>query len=214
MSSTKPYVLGLREGVPLEAALVDSPDELQGDQVRELLAHLSQWRLLTRDMARLIVALRSDLPRLLEDPSREAGVVTVLNNMETLLPEVSNAPHTRLADFLAGLPVVVGTRASGGDIQSGAVSLLTFHQAKGLEFTSVFLIGLADGVFPDFRSENRPRALEEERRLFYVGLTRTRRDVFLTFASSRRAMTGRVLQCEISRFVEEIPDRLLTPIYC
>ena len=203
---------GLREGVALEAALVDSPDELQGDQVREMLAHLSQWRLLTRDMARLIVALRSDLPRLLEDPSREAGVVTVLNNMETLLPEVSNAPHTRLADFLAGLPVVVGTRASGGDIQSGAVSLLTFHQAKGLEFTSVFLIGLADGVFPDFRSENRPRALEEERRLFYVGLTRTRRDVFLTFASSRRAMTGRVLQCEVSRFVEEIPERLLTPI--
>ena len=75
---------------------------------------------------------------------------------------------------------------------------------------SVFLIGLADGVFPDFRSEQRPRALEEERRLFYVGLTRTRRDIFLIFARSRRATTGRVMSCEQSRFIEEIPEHLLT----
>ena len=203
---------GLREGVPLEVALADTPDAARGDQIRELLAHLSQWRLLSRDTGRLITSLSNDLPRLLEDSDRAAGVLTVLQAMETLLREVSNATHTRLADFLAGLPVVVGTRAHGGTNQSGAVSILTFHQAKGLEFTSVFLIGLADGVFPDFRSATRARALEEERRLFYVGLTRTRRDVFLTFARSRRAMTGRTILCEESRFIEEIPGHLLTYI--
>ena len=203
---------GLREGLALEEALAESPDGLHGDQVRELLTHLSQWRLITRDTARLIGALRNDLPLLLEDLGREAAVVGVLDTMETLLPEVSNAPHTRLADFLSGLPVVVGTRAHGENFVNGAVSILTLHQAKGLEFTSVFLIGLADGVFPDFRSEKRPRSLEEERRLFYVGLTRTRRDVFLTFADTRRSTTGRVIDCEQSRFIEEIPDRLLTYI--
>ena len=179
---------GLRKGLPLEAALADfTPDGEQGDQVRELLAYLSQWRLLSRDTWRLIASLSNDLPGLFEDSDRAFGALTVLQTMETLLPEVSNAPHTRLADFLAGLPVVVGTRSHGEIVESGAISLLTFHQAKGLEFTSVFLVGLADGVFPDFRSEKQPRTLEEERRLFYVGLTRTRRDVFLTYPRSRRA---------------------------
>ncbi len=201
---------GLRKGLPLEAALADTPDGEQGDQVRELLAYLSQWRLLSRDTWRLIASLSNDLPGLFEDSDRAFGALTVLQTMETLLPEVSIAPHTRLADFLAGLPVVVGTRSHGEIVESGAISLLTFHQAKGLEFTSVFLVGLADGVFPDFRSEKQPRTLEEERRLFYVGLTRTRRDVFLTYPRSRRATTGRVLDCKQSRFIEEIPKHLLT----
>ena len=141
---------GLREGLALEEALADSPDGLLGDQVRELLAHLSQWRLLTRDTAKLIEALRNDLPRLLEDPSRKAAVGTILETMETLLREVSNAPHTRLADFLAGLPVVVGTRARGVNTESGAVSILTFHQAKGLEFTCVFSDRFSGWSLPGF----------------------------------------------------------------
>lgn len=201
---------GLREGLALEEALADTPEGLQGDQVRRFLAHLSQWRLLSRDTARLILALRNDLPRLLEDPSSETRVVMILDKMEGLLHEVSNSRHTRLADFLAGLPVVVGTRARGRSGRGGAVSILTFHQAKGLEFTSVFLIGLTDGVFPDFRSAKSVRALEEERRLFYVGLTRTRRDVFLTLARSRQTTTGRIIECDGSRFVEEIPEGLVT----
>ena len=203
---------GLREGLTLEAALADTPDGAQGDQVRELLAKLSQWRLLTRDTGRLIIALNNDLPRLLEDPDRKSGLLTVIGTMETLLREVSNAPHTRLADFLVGLPVVVSTRTHDGAPERGAVSILTFHQAKGLEFTSVFLTGLVDGVFPDFRSAKRARALEEERRLFYVGLTRTRHDVSLSFSRSRRATTGRMIPCERSRFIGEIPDHLLTYI--
>ena len=201
---------GLREGLALEAALADTSDGFEGEQLRLILANLSQWRLLMRDTARLIQALRADVPPLLEDPQRKDGILEVLETMETVLPKVSNSPHTRLADFLTGLPVVVGVRAQDGTLESDAVSLLTFHQAKGLEFKSVFLMGLEDGVFPDFRSINSSRSLEEERRLFYVGLTRTRRDAFLTFAHSRRATTGRILSCEQSRFIDEIPEHLLT----
>ena len=78
------YAPGLREGLALEEALADVPDGEQGDLVRELLSHLSQWRLLTRDTGRLVGALRSNLPELLEDPSRKIGILTVLDNMETL----------------------------------------------------------------------------------------------------------------------------------
>ena len=201
---------GLREGLPLEAALADTPDGEQGEQVRELLACLSQWRLLSRDTGRLIASLSNDLPGLFEDSDKASGALTVLRTMESLLREVSNAPHTRLADFLAGLPVVVATSVHQETVESGAVSMLTLHQAKGLEFTSVFLIGLVDGVIPDFRSAKSDRTLEEERRLFYVGLTRTRRDIFLTFADTRRATNGRIVPCEESRFIEEIPEALLT----
>ena len=203
---------GLREGLPLEAALADTPDGEQGDQVRELLACLSQWRLLSRDTGRLIASLSNDLPSLFEDSDKASGALMVLRTMETLLREVSNAPHTRLADFLAGLPVVAATNAHQETVESGAVSLLTLHQAKGLEFTSVFLIGLVDGIIPDFRSAKKDRALEEERRLFYVGLTRTRRDIFLTYADTRRATNGRIVSCEQSRFIEEIPEALLTHV--
>ena len=156
---------GLRKGLPLEAALADTPDGEQGDQVRELLACLSQWRLLSRDTGRLIASLRNDLPNLFEDSDKASGALMVLRTMETLLREVSNAPHTRLADFLIGLPVVVATNAHQETVETGAVSLLTLHQAKGLEFTSVFLIGLVDGIIPDFRSAKKDRTLEEERRL-------------------------------------------------
>ena len=201
---------GLRAGLPLEVALADTAVELEGDQLRLMLENISRWRLLMRDTARLIQALRADVPPLLEDTQREEGIVEVLETMETVLPEVSNSPHTRLPDFLSGLPVVVGVRSRDGTLMSDAVSLLTFHQAKGLEFKSVFLMGLEDGVFPDFRSINSSRTLEEERRLFYVGLTRTRRDAFLTYARSRRATTGRTISCEQSRFIEEIPEHILT----
>ena len=200
---------GLREGLPLETALAEIPDEMKGNQIRELLGKTSQWRLLARDTSMLIGSLRNDLPGLVEDSDKEHGMEWALTTMESLLHETSNTPHTRLTDFLASLPVIVGARSA---TPGGAVSVLTFHQAKGLEFTSVFLVGIADGVFPDFRSTDSTRSLEEERRLFYVGLTRTKRDVFLTLPLSRRTAAGRVVPSSRSRFVNEIPSQLLTQL--
>ncbi|HHX01674.1 MAG TPA: DNA helicase PcrA [Firmicutes bacterium] len=94
------------------------------------------------------------------------------------------------------------------DQEADAVSLMTLHAAKGLEFPVVFLVGMEDGVFPSARSIWEPGQLEEERRLAYVGLTRAKEQVYLTCAY-RRTLFGNTSENPISMFVKEIPDSLL-----
>ncbi|MCA1594859.1 MAG: exodeoxyribonuclease V subunit gamma, partial [Chloroflexi bacterium] len=90
---------------------------------------------------------------------------------------------------------------------ANAVTLMTLHSAKGLEFPVVFLVGLEDGLFPSQRSMDRQETLEEERRLCYVGLTRAREKLYLSHANSRMVagVTGR---CRPSRFLNEMKDHL------
>jgi DNA helicase-2/ATP-dependent DNA helicase PcrA len=90
---------------------------------------------------------------------------------------------------------------------ASAVTLMTIHNAKGLEFPVVFITGLEDGVFPHMRSLGEPAELEEERRLCYVGLTRAQRRLYLTRASSRNLWGGNHFNSP-SRFLGEIPDHL------
>ena len=85
---------------------------------------------------------------------------------------------------------------------------MTLHSAKGLEFPTVFLIGMEEGIFPHFRALNSPDEMEEERRLCYVGITRAQRNVFLTRAQSRM-IYGEVQVNRPSRFLSEIPESLL-----
>jgi DNA helicase II / ATP-dependent DNA helicase PcrA len=91
------------------------------------------------------------------------------------------------------------------DPDANAVTLMTLHTAKGLEFPVVVISGLEDGLFPLARSYDEPAALEEERRLFYVGITRAERKVYLTHARARRRMGERV-QCMPSSFLRPIRD--------
>jgi DNA helicase-2/ATP-dependent DNA helicase PcrA len=93
----------------------------------------------------------------------------------------------------------------GGD---DAVVLMTLHSAKGLEFPVVFLSGLEEGVFPHARSMQSDTEMEEERRLAYVGITRAKEELFLTFAS-RRTIFGTTQVNQLSRFVREVPQELL-----
>lgn len=92
--------------------------------------------------------------------------------------------------------------------QSQAVTLMTLHNAKGLEFPNVFIIGMEDGVFPHLRSLGDPEELEEERRLCYVGLTRAERRLYLTSAWTRM-LFGSTSYNPPSRFIKEIPEHLL-----
>ena len=92
--------------------------------------------------------------------------------------------------------------------QSDVVRLMTIHSAKGLEFDYVFVSGMEENLFPSSMSLDSRAAIEEERRLFYVALTRARKQVFLTMALSR-FQYGQRRPCESSRFLEEIPDRYL-----
>jgi DNA helicase-2/ATP-dependent DNA helicase PcrA len=91
------------------------------------------------------------------------------------------------------------------------VQLMTLHSAKGLEFPVLFLCGLEDGLFPHQRSLNDADGLEEERRLCYVGLTRARQDLILTYAEQRR-LHGVDSLSTPSRFLREIPQELLEEI--
>ncbi|MBD2384352.1 DNA helicase PcrA [Cylindrospermum sp. FACHB-282] len=89
------------------------------------------------------------------------------------------------------------------------VSLMTLHASKGLEFPVVFLVGLEQGLFPNYRSINDPASLEEERRLCYVGITRAQERLFLSHARERRLYGSREPAMR-SQFLDELPEELLT----
>jgi len=93
------------------------------------------------------------------------------------------------------------------DEKGDAVTLITLHQAKGLEFPVVFIVGVEEGVLPHFRSLPDPGQMEEERRLCYVGITRAKEKVYLVYAL-RRALMGSVAHNPPSRFLEDIPSHL------
>jgi DNA helicase-2/ATP-dependent DNA helicase PcrA len=142
-----------------------------------------------------------------EDPSPEAEAR--LGNLEELVSAAADA-HERgetLADFLDHAALV--SDADGVD-EAAQVSLLTIHNAKGLEFPVVFLAGLEEGLFPHSRSRESEADLEEERRLCYVGMTRAERRLYLSWARLRRRFGGTPPEPSApSRFLEEIPRQLV-----
>jgi len=91
--------------------------------------------------------------------------------------------------------------------KKNAVLLMTLHAAKGLEFDSVFMIGMEEGLFPHSRSLLDTSELEEERRLCYVGMTRAKKRLFLSYAN-RRLYFGQRSANQVSRFVTELPEHL------
>jgi len=118
-------------------------------------------------------------------------------------------PEGTLADFLEQVSLV--GEQDEYDEESGSVTLMTLHNAKGLEFPVVFIIGLEDGVFPHYRSMGDQAELEEERRLMYVGVTRARERLYLTHAWSR-TLFGTSSYNPPSRFLGEIPSELVRAI--
>lgn len=111
-----------------------------------------------------------------------------------------------LAVFLAHAALESGERQAGAG--EDALQLMTVHAAKGLEFQAVFLTGLEEGLFPHDRSAQDPRALEEERRLMYVAITRARTRLYITH-SAVRMLHGQTRYAIPSRFLREIPANLL-----
>lgn len=118
-----------------------------------------------------------------------------------------NTPDGSLEDFIAQT-ALLRARADGGD-QVPMITLMTLHSAKGLEFPVVYLTALEEGILPHARSASDERALEEERRLMYVGMTRAQRRLTLSFSRSRAVGgTGGFGRSLPSRFLSEIPDEL------
>ena len=98
-----------------------------------------------------------------------------------------------------------------GDDFEDCVQLMTIHSAKGLEFKLVFLVGMEEGLFPSQQSVDDVARLEEERRLCYVGMTRAMKQLYLTYAESRR-LYGRESYPRPSRFLREIPAELIQEV--
>ncbi|MEU2853531.1 DNA helicase PcrA [Streptomyces syringium] len=118
--------------------------------------------------------------------------------------EGAESPGT-LAEFLEKVALVADSDQIP-DEDTGVITLMTLHTAKGLEFPCVFLTGMEDGVFPHMRALGQTKELEEERRLAYVGITRARERLYLTRASMRSAW-GQPAYNPPSRFLEEIPEQ-------
>ena len=111
-----------------------------------------------------------------------------------------------LAEFLEDVALATDLDKDTGD--DDRVALMTIHLAKGLEFPHVFIVGLEEDLFPSAMSLNTRSELEEERRLFYVALTRAEHQAYLTYAQSRYRW-GKLVDSEPSRFIEEIDDQYL-----
>ncbi|TGG91580.1 MAG: AAA family ATPase [Aphanocapsa feldmannii 277cV] len=112
-----------------------------------------------------------------------------------------------LEGFLAS--AALASDADDKDTKADRVILMTLHASKGLEFPVVFLVGLEQGLFPGFRSLQDPAALEEERRLCYVGITRAQERLFLSHACERRLWGGRREPAVPSIFLSELPEDLI-----
>ena len=114
--------------------------------------------------------------------------------------------ENKLSDFLEG--ITLSSDIDNMEETDDSVTLMTLHSAKGLEFPVVFLVGMEEGIFPGYKSISEPKELEEERRLCYVGITRAKKNLFLT-CSKQRTIFGSTSCNPISRFLKEIPEELL-----
>ena len=119
-------------------------------------------------------------------------------------------PEGTLVEFLENVALVADADSiPEGEDHGGVVTLMTLHTAKGLEFPTVFLTGMEEGIFPHSRSLGEARELEEERRLAYVGITRARQRLYLS-RSLTRSSWGSPAANPQSRFLDEIPEHNLT----
>ena len=125
---------------------------------------------------------------------------------ETVIDEGGELGLTPLDHFLQRAMLVTDFDRQSAD--ADAVTLMTLHNAKGLEFPLVFITGLEEGLFPLSRAHDAPNELEEERRLFYVGITRAKRKLFLSHARSRRR-NGETMPSVPSSFLRAIPEALV-----
>ena len=196
------------------AAGAVASDELNGRAANAVLAFMSLIEKMSRDTANI------DMPEQVDHVIYSSGLIEFFKKdkgekgetrVENLLELVSAAKSfvadpaeemSPLAEFLSHAALEAGEGQA--DAWEDCVQLMTMHSAKGLEFPLVFLSGLEDGLFPHQRSVADPSGLEEERRLCYVGITRAKQTLYITYAEQRR-LHGMDNFSQPSRFISEIP---------
>lgn len=162
------------------------------------------------------VAKRSGLIKFLKDDQTPEGISRVeniqelLNSMQGFIDEQRQLEdgNPSLSNFLENIVLSADTQENKNDDNTDKVSLMTIHLSKGLEFPVVHLVGLEENLFPSFMSSSTREELEEERRLFYVAVTRAEKQVFFTYATSR-FQWGKITDCEPSRFLSEVDAKYI-----
>jgi DNA helicase-2/ATP-dependent DNA helicase PcrA len=160
------------------------------------------------------VAKKTGLIQELKKDGTPEGIARI-ENIETLMGGIKDfiegqreidGARGALSEFLEDVALATDLDRDTGD--DDRVALMTIHLAKGLEFPYVFVVGMEEDLFPSAMSLNTRSELEEERRLFYVALTRAEHQAYLTYAQSRYRW-GKLVDSEPSRFIEEIKDEYL-----
>ncbi len=136
-----------------------------------------------------------------DDRERLENVHEFLNSVDEFM---TRTPDGDLSQFLEEVSLL--TDIDQWNDESNRVTLMTLHSSKGLEFPVVFIAGLEDGLFPLYSTLEDQAKLEEERRLFYVGLTRAMNKVYLLYANHRRRLGAEDLYGMVSRFIHEVPE--------
>jgi DNA helicase-2/ATP-dependent DNA helicase PcrA len=161
----------------------------------------------------LLTELYND--KTVEGVSRYENIQELLNGIKEFVEEdvvqeedVDALPIDKsLGTYMQNITLLTGDEKDKDNIDT--VKLMTIHSAKGLEFPVVYVAGMEEGLFPNGQSLFSLEDLEEERRLFYVAITRAERKLFLTYASTRYKF-GSLQYCEPSRFLTEIPENILS----
>jgi DNA helicase-2/ATP-dependent DNA helicase PcrA len=199
---------GLREG------LLALKRENFGTSDSEYLAAISEWARKSLDRIGTKAALQAEE----EDPAKaqkrfenidELASSIGMMDLSPVAPE--NPPETGatiLQEFLSQLVLNSKEEEDKDEVPQNALTLMTLHGAKGLEFPVVFLVGLEDGTLPHQRTLDEGTDLSEERRLFYVGITRAREELYLTRAKNR-VRYGKTIPRNPCRFLEDIPSDLI-----
>ncbi len=178
-----------------------------------------------KDFANFIIKMKQEnvsLEKLVSLILKESGYLKMLEDEKTKEAEnrienlgeflnvviefESQEEEIDLGSFLENIALI--TDLDNVSDEQDAVLMMTLHTAKGLEFPTVFLVGLEDGLFPSYRSIGEIEEVEEERRLFYVGITRAKEHLFLTHAKCRTVF-GSTSYNKCSRFLDEIPENLV-----
>tara|TARA_B100001248_G_scaffold96149_1_gene71414 strand:+ start:2268 stop:4529 length:2262 start_codon:yes stop_codon:yes gene_type:complete len=141
-----------------------------------------------------------------EGVSRFENIQELLNGIKNFV-ENAEKESNKLADFMQDVALLTD-QDTEKDNDFNKVTMMTVHAAKGLEFPYVFVVGLEENMFPNIMSSESQEALEEERRLFYVAITRAEKRLFLSFASTRFKW-GQFIDSEKSRFIDELDKKCL-----
>ncbi len=202
--------------IPLYSALMDLPETLSarprkcvhefGDMMNQLVLESEEMGL-TEFVEHLIerTGLRKQYEKDLSEEAKNR-----LENMDEFLGAVGEfeqaADDPTLENYLENVALI--TDLDSAETSSQYVTMMTVHSAKGLEFPTVFISGLEEGIFPSGRNTQDEEKLEEERRLCYVAITRAKKNLYMSYAT-QRLIYNQLSYNEASRFIGEIPDRLV-----